>query len=110
MDDVFRRPIGDPPASPDATRSDDDGPASLAPARDYRSDPSGSARGVGADVCSLGRQATALVAKAPAGARSRPRERTKPPPRRAREERVRRWLEEPVSRGESLQGPQRSPA
>ena len=67
MDDVFRRPIGDPPATPDGTRSDDDGPASLAPARDYRSDPSGSVRGDGADVCILGSpQATAVVAQAPA--------------------------------------------
>jgi len=63
MDDVFRRPVGDPPATPDATGSDDDGSASLAPARDYRSDPSGSLRGDRADVCSLGSpKPTAVVA------------------------------------------------
>jgi hypothetical protein len=62
MDGVVRRPTGHPPATPNRTRSDHDGPASLAPARNYRSNPGGSAGGVGANVCNLGhRQATALV-------------------------------------------------
>jgi len=79
MDDVIRRPIGDPPATPNAAPSDDDGPASLAPPRDYRSDRSGSVRGGGADVCSLGSpQATVVVAQVRACGPSQALERAKP--------------------------------
>ena len=53
MDDVFRRTVGHPPATPDGTPSDDHVPASLAAARNFRSDRGGSDRRQGTDVCHL---------------------------------------------------------
>lgn len=66
MDDVFRRPVGHPPATLNRTPFDDDGPASLALARNKRSDRGSSDRCEGADVCGVGsRQARVIVTRQP---------------------------------------------